>query len=57
MAAMTIPPKEHYSWGSTVPRHKLVEPGDLVVFWNKAVLLGASRIASTEAEDNLSAVF
>lgn len=50
-------PSEHYSWDSTVPRHALPQPGDIVVLWNKVVLLGASRIESIEVEERLNAYF
>lgn len=50
-------PAEHYSWDSTVPRHALVKPGDVVVLWNKLVLLGASRIDSIDVEERSNVYF
>ncbi|TWP45828.1 HNH endonuclease [Lentzea tibetensis] len=37
-------PKAHYSWDNTVPNHALPKPGDVIVMWNKEILLGASVI-------------
>ncbi|WP_367133522.1 HNH endonuclease [Saccharothrix sp. HUAS TT1] len=34
----------HYSWDSSVPNHKLPRVGDVIVLWDKEVLLGASVI-------------
>lgn len=50
-------PAEHYSWDSTVPRHKLLKAGDLVVLWNKSVLLGASKIESIHEEEVVNVYF
>lgn len=50
-------PHEHYSWDSTVPRHKLPAAGDIVVLWNKSFLLGASRISSIDKEELVNIYF
>jgi ribosomal protein L37AE/L43A len=50
-------PAEHYSWDSTVPRHALLQAGDVVVLWNKVVLLGASRIESIDVEERSNVYF
>lgn len=34
----------YYSWDSTVPNHGQIAEGDVVVLWDKAKLLGASRV-------------
>ncbi|MEA3549236.1 HNH endonuclease [Pseudarthrobacter sp. C1] len=50
-------PAQHYSWDSTVPRHALPKVGDIVVLWNKFVLLGASRIDSIDIEQRTNVYF
>lgn len=37
-------PAAHYSWDSSVPNHQLPQAGDVIVLWDKKVLLGASVI-------------
>jgi hypothetical protein len=37
-------PASHYSWDSTVPNHNNVTVDDVIVLWNKAILLGASVV-------------
>lgn len=37
-------PARHYSWDSTVPHAQDVRVGDVMVLWDKKVLLGVSRI-------------
>ncbi|WP_158852363.1 HNH endonuclease [Saccharothrix deserti] len=37
-------PAAHYSWDSSVLNHQLPQAGDVIVLWNKKVLLGASVI-------------
>lgn len=39
-------PASHYLWDNTVPNHKLPNPGDLIVLWDKRELIGISVIES-----------
>lgn len=44
-------PASYYSWDSTVPNHDAVKVGDVIVLWDKKVLLGASVIEAIEEHD------
>ena len=44
-------PDSHYSWDSTVPKAADVGVGDVLVFWDKKRLLGASVIEEIEQWD------
>ncbi|WP_067885324.1 HNH endonuclease signature motif containing protein [Nocardia vaccinii] len=37
-------PSRRYSWDSTVPNHRNVRPGDIVVLWDEVESLGASVV-------------
>ena len=37
-------PSERYVWDNTVPNHKLLKTGDIIVLWDKRCLLGLSVV-------------
>ncbi len=47
-------PSTHYSWNSLVNHHSVVHPGDVLVLWNKKVLLGVSTVEQIDIGDGIA---
>lgn len=47
----------HYSWDSSVVRHELIQPGDIVVLWDKKNILGLAVISKIDTYSDQKVLF